>query len=73
MLPLQAHILPVITEPGIEVPISEVEILNLPPSVDHELAGRGIAGIIFIPSARGQKLAITDEHDFIKLAQTGNL
>jgi len=50
-----------------------IEDVDLPPAIDYEVAGRIIAGTVLISSARGQKLAIGNETDFIKLAETGNL
>ena len=43
------------------------------PAIDHEVAGRGVSGVVLIPSARGKKLPIYSEADFVKLAKTGTL
>lgn len=43
------------------------------PAIDHEVAGRGISGVVLIPSAHGKKLPIYSEADFVKLAEAGTL
>ena len=66
--PLQVHInvlvqdLQSITNPNI----------NMPP-IDHEVAGKGISGVVLIPSAHGKKLPMYSEADFVKLAEAGTL
>ena len=62
-----------VKDPDNVVEMIGIEDVDLPPAVDHEVAGRGIAGIVLTSTARGQKLAIRNETDFVKLAETGIL
>ena len=70
LLPLQVHISLIVKDPANEFTIEDTGDITLP-TVHHEVAGEGVAGIVMIPSARGKKLSIASESDFVKLAETG--
>ena len=70
---MQVHICLVVKDLANELTVEDLGEISLLPTVHHEVAGRGVAGIVMIPSSRGQKLSVASESDFVKLAETGTL